>query len=189
MFFIALICLSCTPDRQVILDGAIQEYKGRYEYLNLEWMGEPVDLNDDGSANMDLFKEFDLSARLFKADIDVFAIGIIENYLFLTVPIQYIKTEEYGNPRNHNDQICVSLTAYISIDSKTGVLSFRKGQSIKETMSKGNFRLATGAGELDILSLRNDVLECQYECLAYDYASSQYVTSTVRATLRRFSTE
>jgi hypothetical protein len=136
LFFIALICLSCTPDRQRILDRAIQEYKGRYEYLNLEWMGEPVDLNDDGSANKDLFKEFDLSARLFKAHIDIFAIGIRENYLFLTVPIQYIETEEYGNSRDHNDQIGVSLTAYISIDSKTGALSFRKGQSIKETMSQ-----------------------------------------------------
>lgn len=128
----ALLCclISCNKEYSSIVKETSLTIEGRYDCISAEWLGIPIDINNDGVRSCNIIDEFmGLSNSLSSLGDNVMVLTGVENIgqrgcMAIRFPMQYIR-------ENHSDKSLsfanpLGSTAwyefYFSIDHKGNIL-------------------------------------------------------------------
>lgn len=195
------IFVSCGEDSQSIINETSEMIEGRYDCISAEWLGLPVDLNDDGKKSCNISAEFNgMSNSLLALENDAMTVTGVENtgqtgHMTVRFPMQFIR-------ENNSDGILSFANPlggyawyefYFTVDKK-GVIYWQEPMSISHPedhiQQEGHYLdgvdyLKTGSAH--VRYIMEGLICIIFDMTYYDWSSKSWVSGQIEGIYMRRS--
>ena len=182
------------------LEKAVESIRGSYKCVSMVYLGDPMDLDNDGECGTDLKKEFEsfsFAKTVFDNPFFVYPASEygVEEVFNIEVPAQSIKYNKFYKQYSLSGEYCGGFTtlhySYFVRDNNELSFAVRNDLNHIEPSWDGdvefdNIDIYNTHGE-SVVSFKDGVLTVRVVGAFYDFHTGQFVTGPVELVYERFS--